>query len=277
MGTASTMACLIEALGLSLPMSATAPAVSADRRRIAEASGKRATEMAIAGSPKPSDLITAASVRNAGIVLQAIGGSTNGLIHLTAIAARAGVALDLAAFDQLGRDVPVLLNLKPSGAHYMEHFHHAGGVPALLRELSSLLDTSTLSVSGHTLADEATQAEIVPNQDVIRTLSRAAQKRRRDGHSSRQSRATLGSDQALCRLAPPDAAHRPRRRLRLARRHGRTHRLTRPRRQRRRRSRPPQCRPQRRAGHARSRLPAHSAQTRRARASKTWSECPTPV
>jgi dihydroxy-acid dehydratase len=83
MGTASTMACLVEALGLALPMSATAPATHADRRRIAEASGKRAAEMAICGSPKPSDLITAASVRNAMIVLQAIGGSTNGLIHLT--------------------------------------------------------------------------------------------------------------------------------------------------------------------------------------------------
>jgi dihydroxy-acid dehydratase len=170
MGTASTMACVIEALGLSLPMSATAPAVSSDRRRIAEASGKRATEMAIAGSPKPSDLITAASVRNASIVLQAIGGSTNGLIHLTAIAARAGITLDLAAFDQLGREVPVLLNLKPAGAHYMEHFHHAGGVPALLRELTPVLDASAPTVSG-ILADSIAAAEIVPSQDVIRTLA----------------------------------------------------------------------------------------------------------
>ena len=88
MGTASTMACLVEALGLSLPMSATAPATHADRRRIAEATGKRATEIAVAGVPRPSDLITGASVRNASIILQAIGGSTNGLIHLIAIAAR---------------------------------------------------------------------------------------------------------------------------------------------------------------------------------------------
>src|ERR1017187_9406773 len=110
MGTASTMACLVEALGLALPMSATAPATHADRRRIAEASGKRAAEMALSGAPQPSSLITHASVRNAMIVLQAIGGSTNGLIHLTAMAGRAGVKLDNDAFDQLGREIPVLLN-----------------------------------------------------------------------------------------------------------------------------------------------------------------------
>jgi dihydroxy-acid dehydratase len=171
MGTASTMACLVEALGLALPMSATAPATHADRRRIAEASGKRAAEMALSGAPKPSDLITGASVRNAMIVLQAIGGSTNGLIHLTAIAGRAGVKFDLEAFDRLGREVPVLLNLKPSGAHYMEDFHHAGGLPALMRELSPLLDTSAPSVSGFILGDVIAEAEEVPNQDVIRSLA----------------------------------------------------------------------------------------------------------
>src|ERR1700723_3611644 len=123
MGPASTLACIVEALAPALPMSTAPPATLADRRRIAEASGKRATEIAIAGTPKPSDLITPASVRNAMIVLQATGGSTNGLIHLIAIAGRAGIPFDLNAFDQLGREIPVLLNLKPSGAHYMEHFH----------------------------------------------------------------------------------------------------------------------------------------------------------
>jgi dihydroxy-acid dehydratase len=171
MGTASTMALLVEALGLALPMSATAPAVSADRRRIAEATGKRAAEIAAAATPKPSGTITAASIRNAMIVLQAIGGSTNGLIHLTAIAARAGVPFDLAAFDRLSREVPVLLNLKPSGAHYMEHLHHAGGLPALLRELNPLLDTSVPTISGFTLAEIIAEAEEVPSQDVIRTLA----------------------------------------------------------------------------------------------------------
>ena len=171
MGTASTMACIIEALGLALPLSASAPATHADRRRIAEASGKRAAEMAAAGSPTPSQLITVASVRNAMIVLQAIGGSTNGLIHLIAIAGRAGVRFDLEAFDQLGREVPVLLNLKPTGVHYMEHFHAAGGLAALMRELRDLFELSAPSVAGGTLADAIAEAEIVPNQDVIRSVA----------------------------------------------------------------------------------------------------------
>src|ERR1700744_2743644 len=171
MGTASTMACILEALGLALPMSATAPATHADRRRVAEACGKRAAEMAIAGAPTPSDLITPASVRNAMIVLQAIGGSTNGLIHLIAIAGRAGVPFDLDAFDQLGREIPVLLNLKPSGAHYMEHLHHAGGLPALMRELTAYLDLTAPNISGGTLGDAIAQAEQVPGQDVIRSIA----------------------------------------------------------------------------------------------------------
>ena len=101
------------------------------------------------------------------IVLQAIGGSTNGLIHLIAMAGRAGVALDLETFDQLGREVPVLLNLKPSGAHYMEHFHHAGGVPALLRELKPLLDLNAPTVSGCTIGHVIAQAEdgVEPRRD----------------------------------------------------------------------------------------------------------------
>ena len=171
MGTASTMACVLEGMGLALPMSATAPATHADRRRIAEMSGRRATAMAIAGGPTPGNLVTPASVRNAMVVLQAIGGSTNALIHLTAIAGRAGVPIDLNAFDQLGRQVPVLLNLKPSGSRYMEHFHHAGGLPALLRALGGLLDLRALSVSGGTLGDAVADAEDVPGQDVIRTLA----------------------------------------------------------------------------------------------------------
>jgi len=168
MGTASTMGCIVEAMGLALPLSATAPAPHADRRRIAEASGKRAAEMAVSGTPRPSQLITRASVRNAMVVLQAIGGSTNGLIHLTAMAGRAGVPLDLDEFDKLGREVPVLVNLKPSGAHYMEHFHYAGGLPALLRELKPLLELSAPTVTGATLGDVIAQAEAATGQEVIR-------------------------------------------------------------------------------------------------------------
>src|SRR3954468_22638101 len=110
MGTASTMACITETLGLSLPMSATIPAPHAERFRSAEASGRVAAEMAKTKRPKPSELLTAASFRNAQVVLQAIGGSTNGLIHLTAMAHRSPHRLDLAAFDQIGREVPVLVD-----------------------------------------------------------------------------------------------------------------------------------------------------------------------
>ncbi len=169
MGTASTMACITESLGLSLPMSATIPAPHSERIRSAEASGKVAAEMAISGGPRPSELLTPAALRNAQVVLQAIGGSTNGLIHLTAIANRTPHKIDLAAFDQLGRDVPVLIDLKPSGAHYMEHFHHAGGVPKLMKQLGDLLDLDAKTIEGKTLREVVAAAEEVPGQDAIRS------------------------------------------------------------------------------------------------------------
>ena len=171
MGTASTMACLIEAMGLALPMAATIPAPHAERIRLAEASGRRAAEMAVAGGPRPSTIMTARSVRNAQVVMQAIGGSTNGLIHLTAMAARLGLPVDPAGFDALGREVPVLVDLKPSGDHYMEHFHHAGGVPKLLKELGPLIDLDAPTVAGGTLRDAVAGAEDVPGQTVIRSVA----------------------------------------------------------------------------------------------------------
>ncbi|HEX5515972.1 MAG TPA: dihydroxy-acid dehydratase, partial [Pseudolabrys sp.] len=168
MGTASTMACITEALGLSLPMSATIPAPHAERFRSAEASGRVAAAMAKAKGPKPSEFLTAASFRNAQVVLQAIGGSTNGLIHLTAIANRTEHRIDLEAFDRLGREVPVLIDLKPSGEHYMEHFHHAGGVPKLMAQLGDLIDLDAKTITGQTLRDVVAGAEEVPGQDAIR-------------------------------------------------------------------------------------------------------------
>jgi dihydroxy-acid dehydratase len=171
MGTASTMACITEALGLSLPMSATIPAPHSERVRSAELSGRRAAEMAVSGGPRPSELLTPAAFRNAQVVLQAIGGSTNGLIHLTAIANRTEHRIDLAAFDQLGRDVPVLIDLKPSGSHYMEHFHHAGGVPKLMKQLGDLIDLDAKTIAGGTLRDVVANAEEVPGQDAIRARS----------------------------------------------------------------------------------------------------------
>jgi dihydroxy-acid dehydratase len=168
MGTASTMACVTEALGLSLPMSATIPAPHAERFRSAEASGRVAAAMAVAKGPRPSELLTPSSFRNAQVVLQAIGGSTNGLIHLTAIANRTKYHIDLEAFDKLGREVPVLVDLKPSGEHYMEHFHHAGGVPKLMKQLGGLIDLDAKTITGKTLRDVVAGAEDVPGQDAIR-------------------------------------------------------------------------------------------------------------
>ncbi|WP_315772563.1 MULTISPECIES: IlvD/Edd family dehydratase [unclassified Bradyrhizobium] len=169
MGTASTMACITEALGLSLPMSATIPAPHAERFRSAEASGRVAAEMAKAKGPKPSELLTPAAFKNAQVVLQAIGGSTNGLVHLTAIAGRTPHTIDLDAFDRIGREVPVLVDLKPSGDHYMEHFHHAGGVPKLMKQLGDLIDLDCRSITGQSLRDIVAAAEDVPGQDVIRS------------------------------------------------------------------------------------------------------------
>jgi len=168
MGTASTMACITETLGLSLPMSATIPAPHAERFRSAEASGRVAAAMAKAKGPRPSELLTPAAFKNAQVVLQAIGGSTNGLVHLTAIAGRTPHAIDLDAFDRIGREVPVLVDLKPSGEHYMEHFHHAGGVPKLLKQLGGLIDLDAKTVTGETLRDIVARAEEVPGQDAIR-------------------------------------------------------------------------------------------------------------
>ena len=171
MGTASTMACMIEAMGLSLPLSAAIPAPHAERLRCGEASGRVAVEMAARGGPAPKALLTPGSLRNAMTVLQAIGGSTNGLVHLAAIAGRVGLKVDLEEFDEIGRRVPVLIDLKPSGDYYMEHLHHAGGVPRLLRELEPHLDLDAPTVLGGTLADYLKLAEEVPGQTVIRPRS----------------------------------------------------------------------------------------------------------
>jgi dihydroxy-acid dehydratase len=172
MGTASTMACLTETLGFTLPGAATAPAVSSDRTRLAEAPGTRAAAMAVAGGPRPHDILTPVALRNASVVLQATSGSTNALVHLAAIAGRAGIAYDLAEFDRIGREVPVLVNLKPAGAHFIEDFHAGGGVPALWRRLRDKLDLSASSVSGETLAEIAARWPIYTDDEVIRPLDR---------------------------------------------------------------------------------------------------------
>ncbi|MBS0219910.1 MAG: dihydroxy-acid dehydratase [Proteobacteria bacterium] len=169
MGTASTMGCIVETLGMGLPGSGSTPATHSDRLRLAEQSGKLAAEMARQHGPRPSEIMTEAAFRNALTVLQAIGGSTNALVHLTAIARRLGVAIELEQFDAIGRKVPVLVDLKPSGDHYMEHFHWAGGNSRLMQEIRDHLDVSCRTVAGKTLKEVIDAAEIVPNQTVIRT------------------------------------------------------------------------------------------------------------
>jgi dihydroxy-acid dehydratase len=169
MGTASTMACIVETMGLALPTAASIPATHADRLRSAEASGRIAVGLAERGGPAPSELMTTSAFRNALVVLQAIGGSTNALIHLTAAAGRRGIAIDLDEVDALGREVPVLVDLKPSGRHYMEHFHWAGGVPRLLHELRDRLDLDAQCVEGTTLGERIANVDVRDAQDVIRS------------------------------------------------------------------------------------------------------------
>ena len=171
MGTASTMACVAEALGMMVPGGASAPAVTADRVRVAERTGAVAVEMAKARRT-PDRILTAKAFENALRVLLAIGGSTNGVIHVTAIAGRLGIDLDLARLDALGRETPVLVDLKPSGQHYMEDLHHAGGLPALLRELKPLLHLDAMTVTGRTLGEEIDAAGPGFAQDVVRPLDR---------------------------------------------------------------------------------------------------------
>jgi len=153
MGTASTMACITETLGMCLPNSAAIPAVHADRLRNAEESGKRAVELIGTQSLRPRDIVTEKSIENAWRVLLAISGSTNAVIHLTAIARRAGVKVDLNRLNQLSDETPVLVNLKPVGDNYMEDFHAGGGVPAVLKEIRDLLHLDVPTVSGKTLRE----------------------------------------------------------------------------------------------------------------------------
>ncbi|MGN6703831.1 MAG: dihydroxy-acid dehydratase, partial [Burkholderiaceae bacterium] len=169
MGTASTMACIAEALGIMLPGGASPPAVTADRIRVAERTGTQAVALA-AARLTPEKILTPHAFENALRVLLAIGGSTNGIIHLTAIAGRLGIEIDLDAFDRIGRETPVLVDLKPSGAHYMEDFHRAGGMATLLRTLRPLLHLDAMTVTGRTLGEEIDASGPGFAQEVVRPL-----------------------------------------------------------------------------------------------------------
>jgi dihydroxy-acid dehydratase len=169
MGSASTMACLMEAVGIALPYNATAPAVDARRRRIAQETGRLIVSMA-RDDVRLSKILTRQALENAIRVLAAIGGSTNAVLHLLAIAGRLGVPLDLADFDRLSVDVPLLVDLQPSGRFLMEDLHYAGGLPAVMKELAPLLQVDAPTVWGQTIGESFAAAECY-NHEVVRTLA----------------------------------------------------------------------------------------------------------
>jgi dihydroxy-acid dehydratase len=171
MGTASTMTSAAEALGLTLPGAASIPAPDSRHAAMATLTGKRIVEM-VWEDLKPSDILTEASFANAVTTVLALGGSTNAIVHLLAMARRAGVALDLDAFDRLARKVPLLANIRPSGKYLMEDFYYAGGLRALLNNLGGLLELGARTVNGKTLGENLTGAKVF-NDDVIRTVERA--------------------------------------------------------------------------------------------------------
>jgi dihydroxy-acid dehydratase len=171
MGTASTMACVAEALGMSLPDTAAIPAVHADRIRAAEATGVCAMQMIRTKGPRPSEIVTEKSVENALRVLLAIGGSTNAIIHLTAIAGRRGIGISLEHLNRLSDETPVLIDLKPTGSHYMQDFHAAGGMGALLLELKELMHLDCMTVAGETLGTRLARGVPFVDRGVIRSRS----------------------------------------------------------------------------------------------------------
>lgn len=171
MGTASTMGCVLEALGMTLPRAGTAPAVSSERLRLGVATGRRIVEM-VAEDLRPSQILTRDAFHNAMVALSAISGSTNAIIHLTAIARRLGIELTLEDFHGVSQEVPVLADCKPAGSRYLPDLHVAGGMPALLKELEPLLRRETVTVGGPTMGDLLDGwAPPAEHQDMIRSLA----------------------------------------------------------------------------------------------------------
>ena len=166
MGTASTMTSVAEVLGLSLPGASSIPAVDANHPKMASRSGRRIVEM-VWEDLKPRDILREASFNNAIAAVLALGGSTNAVIHMIALAGRAGIKLAIDRFDELSRKTPLLANLRPSGKYLMEDFYYAGALPALLKALASHLDLHSLTVTGKTLGENIARSEIF-NGDVIR-------------------------------------------------------------------------------------------------------------
>ncbi len=170
MGSASTFACLVEAMGLTLPYNATFPAVDAGRKAMAHNSGRVIVDM-VEKDRRLSQLLTREAIENAIKVHAAIGGSTNAVLHLLAIAGRLGIELSLADFDTLSRDIPLLVNLQPSGSYLMEDFHYAGGLPVLMREIQDALHQNLPTITGRPISTYFEKAESF-NAEVIRPLSK---------------------------------------------------------------------------------------------------------
>ncbi len=168
MGTASTMACMVESLGLSLPGNAAIPAADSRRKVLAQLSGLRIVEM-VRENLRPSDVLTRKAFENAIVVNAAIGGSTNFVLHLLAIAGRIGVPLSLEDIDRKSDKVPLIANLQPSGGFFMEDLYYAGGLPAVMKELDSLLYKECITVNGKSIAENYEDAECY-NRDVIATV-----------------------------------------------------------------------------------------------------------
>ncbi len=169
MGTASTMTAIAEAMGMTLPGASSIPAADANHARMASASGRRIVAMVSEGLT-PDKILTVGAIRNATVVAMAAGCSTNAVIHLIAIARRAGIDLTLEAMDKLGRDTPVVANIRPSGDRYlMEDFYYAGGLGGLMKQIGSLLDHSQMTVAGTRLGEALAKAEVY-DDDVIRPL-----------------------------------------------------------------------------------------------------------
>ena len=174
MGTASTMTSLGEALGMMLPGAASIPSPDSQRLACGEASGRRIVEM-VNTDLRPSRILTLPAFKNAIRVLVALGGSTNAVLHLIAIAGRRGISLPLTLFDELSRSTPVVANLQPSGQYLMEDFHQAGGVPAVMKEILPLLDDTLMTITGETLGQNLKHANCY-NRDVIRSTEQALYK-----------------------------------------------------------------------------------------------------
>jgi dihydroxy-acid dehydratase len=177
MGTASTMACMTEALGLTLPDGAAIPAVDSRRAHLAEAAGRQIVEL-VERNLRPSDILTRDAFENAIRALHAISGSTNALIHLKAYAGRLDLELPLSLFDELGETTPWLVDLKPAGGHLMEDFYYAGGMPAVLEQIRDTLALDAITVTGQTLGEnlDSVPTEII-NEDVIRPRSNPLEER----------------------------------------------------------------------------------------------------